>query len=327
MSRDYFEKTLHIPVMVHEVINLLNIKEGGIYVDATIGAGGHAQKILDRLGNGILIGIDIDPEAIRICSEKFRGDKRVKLFNTNYSNIDEVISEAGVSKVDGILIDAGLSSFALDNPERGFSYQSDGPLDMRMDTASRFTAKDLLFSVDEATLIRILKEYGDVPKPHKVARAILKRRELKRLDRVFDLVEAIREAYSTPHKIPEETRQIFQAIRIAVNNELSNLEKSLKSGFNKLKVEGRFVVITFHSGEDRVVKNFFNAVSRKGRIQAKDGKIIKVIPPFAKQLTPKPLVPSDEEINKNSRAKSAKLRAIEKITDEGFIYSEEGSRE
>lgn len=327
MSRDYSEKTLHIPVMAHEVINLLNIREGGIYVDATIGAGGHAQKILDRLGNGILIGIDIDPEAIRICSEKFRGDERVKLFNTNYSNIDEVISKAGISRVDGILIDAGLSSFALDNPERGFSYQSDGPLDMRMDTTSRFTAKDLLFSVDEATLIRILREYGDVPKPHKVARAILKRRELKRLERVFDLVEAIKEAYSTPRKIPEETRQIFQAIRIAVNSELSNLEKSLRHGFDRLKIGGRFVVITFHSGEDRIVKNFFNMLSRKSRVQTKDGRIIKVTPPFAKQLTLKPLVPTDEEINKNSRAKSAKLRAIEKIFEEGFVYSEKESRD
>jgi len=308
--------------MLNEVVTLLDIKENGVYVDATIGAGGHAQKILEKLGAGMLIGVDVDTEAIKISSERFRGDERVKLFNTNYSNIDEVLDKVGVKEVDGILIDAGLSSFALDNPERGFSFQVDGPLDMRMDLNSRFTAKDFLSSVDEDTLAKILKEYGDVPKSHKVARSIIRRREIGKLNRVSDLVEAIKEAYSTPHKIPEETRQVFQAIRIAVNDELVNLERCLVYGFNRLKVGGRFVVICFHSGEDRIVKRFFSAVSRSVRVQTRDGRVIREDPPMAKQLTPKPLVPTDEEVRQNPRAKSAKLRAIERLREGEFTFME-----
>lgn len=307
---------LHIPVMVEEVLALLNVKEDGFYVDATIGSGGHSEKILTHLKKGLLIGIDVDPEAIRICSEKFSGDKRVRLFNTNYSQIETVLDKAGVQEVDGILIDAGLSSFALDNPERGFSFQMDGPLDMRMDTNSNFTAQDLLSSVDENSLTEILREYGDVPKPRKVAKSILRRRDAGELNRIFDLVEAIKEAYGTPYKVPEETRQIFQAIRIAVNDELKNLERCLISSFRRLKINGRLVVITFHSGEDRIVKTFFITVSRPVQEKTKDGRLILEAPPLATLLTPKPLLPTPDEIRNNPRAKSAKLRAIEKIRHE-----------
>ncbi|MCX8065124.1 MAG: 16S rRNA (cytosine(1402)-N(4))-methyltransferase RsmH [Candidatus Hydrogenedentes bacterium] len=319
MSKDF-----HIPVMVEEVLALLDVKENGVYVDATIGAGGHSEKILSQLKNGILIGIDIDPEAIKISSERFRDDKRVRLFNANYSDIEKVLNEVGVEEVDGILIDAGLSSFALDDPKRGFSFQVDGPLDMRMNPSFNFTAYDLLFSVDEKILTKILKDYGDVPKPRKVAKTIIKRRVEGKLSGVLDLVEAIREAYSTLKKIPEETRQVFQAIRIAVNDELNSLKKCLIKGFNKLKVGGRFAVITFHSGEDRIVKSFFMMVSHHRKLETKDGRLISVIEPVAKLLTPKPIVPSNDEIYRNPRAKSAKLRAIEKIRMEKYSFDEVG---
>ncbi len=307
--------TYHIPVMAKEVINLLRGREKGIFVDCTIGAGGHTSYILEHLSPEIVIGIDRDPKAIQICTQKFGKDKRVKLFHANYAEMDNLIRDLGIQMVDGILIDAGVSSFALDDETRGFSFQKDGPLDMRMNPEQKETLADFLNKVDEHTLARILSEYGDVIKPYRVAKKIITRWREGKVKKVSDIVKTVLEVFPTTGRIPDEVRQVFQSLRIAVNNELFFLRKGLWAGLKILSVGGRFLVISFHSGEDRIVKSVFRFVSKPIKILSPEGIVKETIPPIAKNLTIKPIFPSPDEIQKNPRAKSAKLRAIEKISN------------
>jgi len=308
-------ETYHIPVMAKEVINLLQEREKGIFVDATIGAGGHTSCILEALSPRMVIGIDRDPKAIQICSKKFENEKRVKIYHANYADMDKVINVLGVQEVDGILIDAGLSSFALDDEERGFSFQKDGPLDMRMDTNEKETLSDFLDHTDEHALAKILKEYGDVVKPYRIAKKIIMRRKEGKIKKISDIVQTVLEEFPHVNRIPDEVRKVFQALRIAVNNELFFLRKGLWAGLKILAINGRFIVISFHSGEDRIVKSVFRFVSQPLRILSPEGILREQISPVAKILTPKPLSPSSEETRMNPRAKSARLRAIEKISD------------
>ncbi|MGC8739593.1 MAG: 16S rRNA (cytosine(1402)-N(4))-methyltransferase RsmH [Candidatus Hydrogenedens sp.] len=305
----------HIPVMANEVINLFQEREKGIFVDATIGAGGHTSYILEYLSPRMVVGIDRDPKAIQICSKKFEKEKRVKIYHANYADMDKVINILGIQEVDGILIDAGLSSFALDDEERGFSFQKDGPLDMRMNTDEKETLGDFLDRTDEHTLAKILKEYGDVVKPYSIAKKIIMRRREGKIRKVSDIVQTVLEDFHYVNHIPDEVRQVFQALRIAVNNELFFLRKGLWAGLKILAIHGRFIVISFHSGEDRIVKSMFRFVSQPLRILSPEGILREQISPIARNLTPKPVAPSSEEIKINSRAKSARLRAIEKISD------------
>lgn len=310
----------HIPVMAKEVINLFKEREKGIFVDATIGAGGHTSCILEHLSPKIVIGMDRDPKAIKICTKKFEKEKHVKLFHANYADMDKVVKTLGIQEVDGILIDAGLSSFALDDEERGFSFQKDGPLDMRMNTDEKETLSDFLDRTDEHTLAKVLKEYGDIAKPYRIAKRIVNYRREGKIKKVSDLVQAILEEFHLTNRIPDEVRQVFQALRIAVNNELFFLRKGLWAGLRILAIKGRFVVISFHSGEDRIVKSLFRFVSQPIKILSPEGFLREEIPSIAKNLTPKPLLPSLEEMRINTRAKSAKLRAIEKISDKYINY-------
>ncbi|HOV33725.1 MAG TPA: 16S rRNA (cytosine(1402)-N(4))-methyltransferase RsmH, partial [Candidatus Hydrogenedens sp.] len=240
---------------------------------------------------------------------------RLKLFHANYAEMDQIIYKLGIQKVDVILIDAGLSSFALEDETRGFSFQKEGPLDMRVNPKDTETLDNYLEKNDAHTLAKVLKEYGDVRKPLRMAEKILLRKKEGKLKKVSDLVQTIMEVFPTRNRIPDEVRQVFQALRIAVNQELFFLNKGLWAGIKILSEGGYFIVISFHSGEDRIVKSIFRFVSHPIKILSTEGFLREEIPPIAQNLTPKPLIPSTEEIKRNPKAKSAKLRAIKKVSD------------
>lgn len=283
--------------MPEEVLSLLEINPSGVYVDATLGEGGHAQLILNELSNeGRLIGIDCDAEALAIARnqlKKFEG--KVFFINDNFVNLEEILQQLKITALDGILFDLGVSSLQLFSPRRGFSFRIDAPLDMRMDQREKLTAVELVNTLNEKELVHIFFTYGEERWSRRIAQRIVKERENKPLKTTTDLVNLIFRAFpplAHRQKIHPATR-IFQALRIAVNKELENLEKGLIVAGKFLKKGGRIVVISFHSLEDRIVKRFFR----------KNDFVI---------LTPHPLRPKKEEIKTNPRARSARLRAAEK---------------
>lgn len=305
----------HYSVMADEVIRELNIKPDGIYVDGTLGGAGHAKRIAEKLTTGRLIGIDQDNEAIEIATERLKPfcDK-VTVVRENYENVDGVLARFGIAKVDGILLDLGVSSFQLDESERGFTYRNDdAPLDMRMDHRDGRTARDIINSYAEEDLTRILFDYGEERYARNIARNIVKRRTEKPLETAGDLNEVIRQ--SVPKKSQTNghpSKRTFQAIRIELNRELEVLQNSLDTMIDLLNQDGRICVITFHSLEDRIVKSHFKTnenpcicppafpVCTCGRVSK--GKVI----------TKKPILPSEHELAENSRSKSAKLRVFER---------------
>lgn len=311
-------KPYHIPVMAKEVVKLLRGKERGIFVDATIGAGGHTSIFLEELSPQMVIGIDRDPKSIQLCRERFKNETRVKLFHANYSDMETIIKEIGLENVDAILIDAGISSFALEDSSRGLSFQIDGPLDMRMNPNDDEPLSYLLAKIEIQSLSKILKEYGDVPKHLRVAKVIIDEHKKGRLKKVSDLVNVILKIFPAKNKLPDEVRQIFQALRIAVNKELFHLNKGLWAGLKILSEGGIFVVISFHSGEDRIVKSVFRLITHPLKEYSSNGFLKREIPPIAQNLTPKPLIPSKEEIQNNPRSKSAKMRSIQKMSNNYF---------
>ena len=286
----------HIPIMVKEVIQYLQISKAGTYIDCTIGYGGHARHILDRLSlSGKLIGIDKDEEALRFCKKSLSKYSNIQLFHNSYHKIQDILSISRIQKVDGILLDLGLSSAQLDSKSRGFSYKIDSDLDMRFDLSQKYKANDLLNIKSKKDIADIIFKYSDERRSRAIADSILKIRPIKN---VYELVEAIRR--STPPKNRNKTlARVFQAIRILVNNELSILENFLSEFCSQLSVGGRIVFISFHSLEDRIVKRALKDLSVKKKI---------------KILTKKPLYPSQEENNSNRRSRSAKLRAAERIS-------------
>lgn len=296
------DQSLHIPVMLKETLELLDLHPGKTIVDCTLGLGGHSAAIAERLGDsGQLICIDRDHAALSLAKE------RLKKFSTtchfiqaDFRNISEALFVLKIQKVDGILFDLGLSSFQLDDPQRGFSFNVDGPLDMRMDKDSHISAYDLVNSLSEKELSLILKNFGEERWHHRIARNLVTQREKHPIDSTRELSEAIVKAIPARfrhQKIHGATRS-FQALRIAVNRELESLEKALSACIPHLNPDGRICVIAFHSLEDRIVKEKF-------RHWAQDGQV--------KLLTKKPLRPTDEEVVQNSRARSARLRAAQKI--------------
>jgi 16S rRNA (cytosine1402-N4)-methyltransferase len=311
------EQWPHVPVMAGEALEWLRIRPDGTYVDGTAGAGGHAQLIAHKLTTGRLIALDRDPAAVTLAGarlKEFEGVARV--VRANYADLAAVLSDLGISALDGVLIDAGVSSMQIDDPGRGFSFQADGPLDMRMDTEAPLTALDYLHSAGEQMLAEDLKRYGDVRPARRVAQAICKRRAAGALKRTGDLAEAVREALPFVKGEPAEVRTVFQAVRMAVNAELAGLEAGLTQAAAALRPGGRLVVITFHSGEDRVVKNLLRDLSRPRRLLHADGRVRAVEPAHLRLLTPGPIVPDTAEIAANPRAKSARLRAAERVNEE-----------
>lgn len=309
----------HKPIMPSECIEGLNIKKDGIYVDATLGGGGHSLLIGEKLSKkGTLIGIDRDKDALKAAGERLSDLKcKVILVHSNYSEIKNILKDLEIEKVDGILADLGVSSYQLDNKDRGFSYRFDSPLDMRMNQEDSLTAKDIVNNYEFSELLRIIRDYGEEKFAYNIAKNIVKRREQKPIETTFELVDIINS--SMPAKIalkgPHKAKRTFQAIRIEVNQELALLKNSVEDFFYSLKVGGRLCVITFHSLEDRMVKNVFNDYI-KGCICPKDFPVcVCGNTPKGKLITKKPLTADENEVLENLRSTSAKLRIIEKVED------------
>ena len=292
----------------------LRIREDGVYVDCTAGAGGHSALIAARLSeHGTLIALDRDPVAVTLTRERLKSFGQAQVVRGNYRDLAASLAERGIVELDGVLIDAGVSSMQLDDPERGFSFQESGALDMRMDPETGPSAAEYLERVEESELARILREYGDLKRAKRIAKALCRRRETIPFKSTSDLVEAVGEVFDFVRETPEETRTVFQAIRIAVNEELEGLDKGLHQAIDLLRTGGRLVCITFHSGEDRIVKNVFRDAARKRTLLHADGRVKEVLPAVMKVLTRKPVRPTKDEIRTNPRARSAKLRAAEKL--------------
>ncbi len=307
----------HQSVLLNEVINYLNIKPAGIYIDATLGGAGHAGEIATHMnGEGLLIGIDQDQTAIQAAQERLINVRpEVKLFRSNFVALPEIVKDLEVEKIDGILFDLGVSSPQLDEEERGFSYKYDAPLDMRMDRSQPFSAAHLVNTATVEELTRIIGEYGEERWAKRIAIFIERHRREKEINTTSELAEIIKSAIpaSARRVGPHPARRTFQALRIAVNNELAVLEKVLEETVPILKQGGRIVVISFHSLEDRIVKNVFVK-------EAKGCQCPKELPicqcnnqPRLKILTKKPVVPTENEIRLNARARSSKLRSAEKL--------------
>lgn len=306
---------LHKTVLLEESINLLNIRPSGTYVDATAGGGGHSRAILEKLNSeGKLVCIDQDPDAVKILKEKFKNLENVFVIKDNFVNINSVLGDLGIVSIDGIIFDLGVSSYQLDEEKRGFSYHKDSALDMRM-SKEGLSAKDFVNSFSMEDIFKVIRDYGEEKYAYFIAKNIVKERSKKVIETTFDLVKIIKE--SMPQKALKEkghpARKTFQAIRIYVNSELKILEKSLALSFEKLSSLGRMAVITFHSLEDRIVKRFFSSLSKGCTCPADFPVCVCEKSPLARLVTKKAIKPSSEELEKNPRSRSAKLRVCEKI--------------
>jgi 16S rRNA (cytosine1402-N4)-methyltransferase len=309
-------KLEHVPVLLHEAVDLLAPKAGGVYVDGTLGAGGHASEILKRSApDGMLIGMDRDAEAVDRCRASLAAyGARVLLRQANYRDLPAVLSDLGYETVDGVLLDLGVSWFHLKTPERGFSFMLDGPLDMRMDTNSSQTAADLVNTLSREELVRIIREYGEESRAGAIARAIEKARVRGPITRTVQLAEIVSSVFPPypPRRIHPATLT-FQALRIAVNDEMGSLREGLDHIMSCLKPGGRLAVITFHSLEDRVVKQTF-ARAAKGCVCPPRLPVCSCgRKPTLKVLTQRPVIAGPQDVEKNPAARSAKLRAAEKL--------------
>lgn len=303
----------HIPVLYYETLENLVVNPDGVYVDCTLGGGGHSEGILKKLSSkGVLISIDQDQQAIDYAKKRLEGYKNWKVFKNNFENIDTVVYMAGYDKVDGILMDIGVSSTQLDDPERGFSYRYDTRLDMRMNSSAAISAYEVVNHYEEGDISKILFEYGEERHARKIARYICESRKEKPIETTGDLVSIIKRAY--PERAAKHpAKKTFQAIRIEVNKELEVLEHAINKSVDLLKKGGRLGIITFHSLEDRIVKTMF-----------KDFATDCICPPKllvcmcnhkakVKLVTKKPIIPGDEELTHNNRAHSSKLRVVERV--------------
>lgn len=302
----------HISVLADEVIENLNIKEDGIYVDLTLGKGGHSKKILQRLSSkGRLIGLDQDQDALNAAKENLKDFSNVSFIKSNFENIDKVLQDLGISKIDGALMDIGVSSYQIDNKDRGFSYMNDGPLDMRMDRENELTAAKVLNEYPTDQLVRIFSSYGEERYSKTIARKIVQRRAEKPFESTFDLRDLIQKTSRSNEPHPE--KRVFQALRIEVNRELEVLEKTLEKVIDHLEIDGRLCVISFHSLEDRIVKNTFNDLAKDCICPPELPVCVCNHKAKIKIITKKPIVAKKEELDLNSRAKSAKLRVCQRI--------------
>lgn len=302
----------HIPVLLEQCLDGLDIKPDGIYFDGTCGGAGHSREIAKRLTTGRLIGIDRDPDAVAVASERLSG-LPAQVVRGNYSEIKQIADDLGICGADGILLDLGVSSYQLDNSERGFSYHNDAPLDMRMSKEGT-SARDIVNEYSKEQLTKILYEYGEEKFAPRIAETIIKRRSEKPVETTTELADIVRD--SIPAKFRRDKnpcKKTFQAIRIAVNCEFDHLDRALDEGFELLKPGGRFCIITFHSLEDRIVKQRF-AGWCKGCTCPPDFPVcICGNKPKGKLVCRKPLEASEEELEANPRSRSAKLRIIEKL--------------
>ena len=303
---------MHYSVLKEELLENLNIKEDGIYIDATIGYAGDSKDILKRISKGFLYGFDQDTLAVEYSTNVLKEiGTNFKIFNTNFVNMNDVLEEENITKVDGIIFDLGFSSPQIDDEKRGFSFMHDGPLDMRMSSKGK-SAKDIIDSYSENELSEIFFKYGE----EKLSRVIAKKikSKNKEITTTLELVEVIKEAVGANYFYKQHPeRKIFQALRIEVNEELTVLENVLPDAIKRLKEGGRMCVITFHSLEDRIVKNIFKKYSDIDPLVKGLKDIPEAYKPLIKLVTKKPILPSNKELEENSRSRSAKLRIIERI--------------
>jgi len=306
----------HRPVLLSEVIEGLKIDPDGIYADGTLGGAGHSSEILKRLSDkGRLIGIDQDEEAIAAATERIGRDERVSIVRSNYSELPEVLKELQIDKVNGILLDIGVSSHQLDTAYRGFSYKSDAPLDMRMDQRQRISAADIVNGYEEKELFRIIRDYGEEKFAQNIAKHIVQARAEKPIETTYELNEIIK--ISIPARMRQDghpSKRTFQAIRIECNRELEVLKDSIDGMIDLLKPGGRLAIITFHSLEDRIVKNAFRTAENPCICPPDFPKCVCGRVSKGKTVTRKPITATDEEAESNSRSKSAKLRIFEKCS-------------
>lgn len=306
----------HKSVLLDETIESLNIKPNGIYVDGTLGGGGHSYEIAKRLTDGgRLIGIDQDEDAIRAAKERLSEfADRVTIVRDNYCNMPKVLDELGISKVDGILLDIGVSSYQLDEAERGFTYKQDAPLDMRMDQRQEMTAKDIVNGYSEEDLYRIIRDYGEDKFAKNIAKHIVQARQIKPVETTFELDDIIKAAIPMKFRATggHPAKKTFQAIRIELNRELEVLDESIDAMTDLLNDNGRLCIITFHSLEDRIVKTRFRKNENPCTCPPDFPVCVCGKKPKGKVITRKPIVPDEEELEENKRAKSSKLRVFER---------------
>ncbi len=306
----------HTTVLREEAVNNLKVQVAGTYVDCTLGGGGHSQLIIERLGpEGTLIGIDQDDKAIQWASKVFANAQcEVKIVKDNFRNLNQILDRLGIKAVDGVLFDLGVSSPQLDEGERGFSFHVDAPLDMRMDQTAPLSAFEIVNQWPESELVRILKEYGEERFAHRIVRAIGKRRKDRPIATTTELAKIVKEAIPAAKRRqgPHPARRTFQAIRIAVNDELNAFQAALQAAIDRLRPGGRVCVITFHSLEDRICKKTFQALEQSC-VCPPDFPICTCDrKPVLKVITRKPILPQSTEVEANPRARSAKLRVAEK---------------
>ncbi len=306
----------HIPVMAKEALDFLQCKPGGIYVDATVGLGGHAQAILEKIQpGGMLIGIDRDKESIEKAYARLKPfGESFRLFHDNYKNLSLILNNLERNSVDGILLDLGVSSYQLLTPERGFSFQSDVMLDMRMDRSQQWTAADLVNNMSESELADIIYRYGEERLSRRIAAAIVQEREKAPITRCSQLAAIISRVFRIRgHQAIHPATRTFQALRIAVNEELDGLEELLSEAFSFLKPGGRMAVISFHSLEDRIVKRTFRKLAGQCVCEAPPELCTCPRQAVASILTSRPMTPGPEELSINARARSARMRSVERI--------------
>ncbi len=308
----------HVPILLPEVLALLKPERGGIFVDGTLGGGGHAEAVLQRLRAGRLYGIDRDGAAIVAASERLRpfGEKFVAV-RGNFFQMKELLAGEGIQKADGILLDLGVSSYQLDTPQRGFSYHEEAPLDMRMDDRAALSAYDVANGYTSEALFHLIRDYGEERFASRIANAIVRARETGPIKTTTELAEIVKKAIPAPTRRegPHPARRTFQAIRIEVNGELAGLAKALENAHDLLNDNGVLAVITFHSLEDRIVKQLFRKFEKPCICDPKAPICVCGKKPTAQILTKKPLTADEQELMENPRARSAKLRAIRKLSE------------
>ena len=305
----------HISVLLDEAIDSLNLHDNGVYVDATLGYGGHSSQILKKVKRGYLFAFDQDSEAIRHSTSRLSSiGTNFTIIESNFKNLKKELNERNITSVDGILFDLGVSSPELDESTRGFSFHKDASLDMRMNQNQEFSAKNVVNEYSEKKLKDIFYRYGEDKFAPSIARKIVKYREKKEIETTLELVEIIKSAVPMKERIKKHpARQIFQAIRIEVNDELNVLSEALKQAVELLNVGGRVVVITFHSLEDRIVKKYFKELTEVDeKIKGLPNVDLSLLPDYV-LVNRKPIIPTEEEIENNPRSRSAKMRIIERI--------------
>ncbi len=301
----------HEPIMLNECIENLKLKKDGIYVDGTIGGAGHSSRIIEKIEDGLLIGVDRDLEALATSKKRLEKYENVKFVHGKHEEIKQHVTGLGIERVDGVLLDLGVSSYQIDEGARGFSYTKDAPLDMRMDQTDNISAKDVINTYKQKELENIFFEYGEEKFSKRIAERIVRAREEKEISTTYELANIIRAV--VPKDAVDSFKRIFQALRIEVNGELKELKKVIEDSVALLNNGGRLCIITFHSLEDRIVKETFLELQGRCTCPKDFPKCVCGFKSYGKVITRKPIIPSDDEQRFNPRSKSAKLRVFEKV--------------